>query len=93
VFTQWISVNWTLEANVGHLESSIHQLDINPLAVIPPGLKANRRAVRVLLHCRRELCKDPTAGWITTTQGANHVDIATRSVGVAHRVRRFFVHR
>jgi outer membrane receptor protein involved in Fe transport len=33
------TVNWTLEANVGHLESSMDRLDINPIAVIPPGLK------------------------------------------------------
>jgi hypothetical protein len=31
------TVNWTLEASVGHLESSIGRLDINPLAVIPHG--------------------------------------------------------
>src|SRR6185295_16933953 len=30
----------TMEASVGHLESSIDRLDINPLAVIPPGLQA-----------------------------------------------------
>src|ERR1700761_4065157 len=36
----WAStLDWTLEANVGHLESSIDRLDINPLAVIPPGLQ------------------------------------------------------
>jgi hypothetical protein len=29
----------TLEAGVGHLENSIDGLDINPLAVIPPGLQ------------------------------------------------------
>jgi hypothetical protein len=33
------TVNWTLEASIGHLESSIDRLDINPLAVIPPGLQ------------------------------------------------------
>jgi iron complex outermembrane receptor protein len=33
------TVNWSIEGSVGHLESSIDRLDINPLAVIPPGLK------------------------------------------------------
>jgi iron complex outermembrane receptor protein len=31
--------DWNVEASVGHLESSIDRLDINPLAVIPPGLR------------------------------------------------------
>jgi len=30
------TVDWSLEASVGHLESRINRLDINPLAVIPP---------------------------------------------------------
>jgi iron complex outermembrane receptor protein len=48
------TVNWTLEASVGHLESSIDRLDINPLAVIPPGLKVGNAlpfAPRWQAHC------------------------------------------
>jgi iron complex outermembrane receptor protein len=33
------TMDWTFEASLGHLESSIDRLDINPLAVIPPGLR------------------------------------------------------
>ena len=36
----WVpTMDWNIEATVGHLESSIDRLDINPLAVIPPGLQ------------------------------------------------------
>jgi iron complex outermembrane receptor protein len=34
------TLDWNIEASLGHLESSIDRLDINPLAVIPPGLQA-----------------------------------------------------
>jgi iron complex outermembrane receptor protein len=33
------TMSWNFEASIGHLESSIDRLDINPLAVIPPGLQ------------------------------------------------------
>jgi iron complex outermembrane recepter protein len=33
------TLDWNIEASLGHLESSIDRLDINPLAVIPPGLR------------------------------------------------------
>jgi iron complex outermembrane receptor protein len=33
------TMDWNIEASLGHLESSIDRLDINPLAVIPPGLR------------------------------------------------------
>jgi len=37
----WAPTNdWILEASVGHLEATIDRLDISPLAVIPPGLRA-----------------------------------------------------
>jgi len=34
------TMDWSIETSIGHLESSIDRLDINPLAVIPPGLRA-----------------------------------------------------
>jgi iron complex outermembrane receptor protein len=37
------TLDWSIEASIGHLESSIDRLDITPLAVIPPGLKAGNQ--------------------------------------------------
>jgi len=33
------TMDWSIEGSIGHLESSIDKLEINPLAVIPPGLQ------------------------------------------------------
>jgi len=37
------TLDWTVEASLGHLESRIDRLDITPLAVIPPGLQVGNQ--------------------------------------------------
>jgi iron complex outermembrane receptor protein len=37
------TLDWNIEASVGHLESTIDRLDITPLAVIPPGLQVGNQ--------------------------------------------------